>query len=131
MKKIATALLLLMAAFTLHAANQTTVGGAASNVNSVLFMVAGLIEAILYIAAVAMFVSAAMKYRIHRQNPQQIPISTPITELVLAIILGCLPYVSKMANEHLFTDNSNPGKAAKAPKGPSGSAPVPNQNRTR
>ncbi len=74
-----------------------TLGPAAENAGEVLLSVVALIEAVLYIAATVMFTSAIMKFRIHFQNPQQIPMSTPITELILAIVLGSLPIVTELA----------------------------------
>jgi heme/copper-type cytochrome/quinol oxidase subunit 2 len=89
-------------------------GDVASNTNTILDNVIGIITVILYIAALGVFVSATMKYRIHRQNPQQIPLSTPLTELVLAIVLAALPTVSKMSNQHLTQMQSPPPPPAPA-----------------
>lgn len=85
---------------------QVGFGTAASNVSEVLKGISGIIEAVLYIAACVLFISAAMKYRIHRQNPQQVPIATPITEVVLAVVLACLPMVTRYANDHLFEEDA-------------------------
>jgi uncharacterized membrane protein len=78
-----------------------TIGPAAQNALGVVTGVTELVSAVLYIAATVMFVSAILKLRIHRQNPQQVPIATPITEFVLAIILGALPYITELAT-HTF-----------------------------
>lgn len=82
----------------------TSLGQAAGNVNVILKNLSGIIEAVFYIAGAAVMVSAAMKFRIHRQTPQQVPISTVITEVVLSIILLCVPTVTKYANQHLFEE---------------------------
>ncbi len=79
------------------AGSNLTLGPAAENAGEVLLGVVSLVEAVLYIAATVMFTSAIMKFRIHFQNPQQIPMSTPITELILAIVLGSLPIVTELA----------------------------------
>lgn len=100
-----------------------SVGQAAGNVNHVLLGIATILQSIVYIAAIGLFTSAAMKYRIHRQNPQQIPLSTPITELVLAIVLAGLPWASKLANEHLFKEQPNLIQQQRTPHGPSGAPP--------
>ena len=92
-------------------ARTTSVGDAASNVNVILEAISGILEVVFYIAGAAVLVSAAMKFRIHRQNPQQVHISTPITELVLAIVLIALPFVSKLANEHLFQSDHPPSQS--------------------
>lgn len=75
-----------------------TIGPAAQNAVAVVGGVTELVGAVLYIASAIMFVSAILKLRIHLQNPQQVPIATPITEFVLAIVLGVLPMVTEMAN---------------------------------
>lgn len=99
-------------------------GNVASNTNEFLEIIVGIIVVILYVAALAVFVSACMKYRLHRQNPQQVPLSTPLTELVLAIVLGALPTVSQMTNDHLFKSESKLIQSQKTPRGPSGVVPA-------
>ncbi|MFI4956349.1 MAG: hypothetical protein ACHQAX_03970 [Gammaproteobacteria bacterium] len=88
---------LLFPAAVLAVGNNITIGPAAQNALGVVTGVAELVSAVLYIAATVMFVSAILKLRIHRQNPQQVPIATPITEFVLAVVLGALPYLTEMA----------------------------------
>lgn len=96
---------LLFPAFAIAAggAADITLGPAAENAVGVMSGVAELIGAVLYIAATIMFVSAILKLRIHMQNPQQVPIATPIAEFVLAIILGGLPYITELASR-TFTE---------------------------
>ncbi len=106
-----------VSAMAAGAGYNTSIGDAARNVNQVLMGVSDILEAIIYIAGVAVLCSSAMKYRIHRQNPQQIPISTVITELVLGIVLLCLPTATKYANEHLFVEGDPiqvPGSGSEA-----------------
>jgi predicted branched-subunit amino acid permease len=81
-------------------------GMVATNASGILENIIAIIMAILYIAAMAVFISATMKYRIHRQNPQQIPLSTPLTELVLAIVLAAIPTVTKITNGELFSSDT-------------------------
>jgi len=90
-------LFILVISPTIAMATDIMIGPAAQNALGVVNGVSELVAAVLYIAATVMFVSAILKLRIHRQNPQQVPIATPITEFVLAIILGALPYVTEMA----------------------------------
>lgn len=104
---------------------EPTAGAVASNANEVLETVVSIIVVILYVAAMGVFVSACMKYRLHRQNPQQIPLSTPITEFVLAAVLAALPTVSRMTNEHLFKEEPQLIRSQASPQGPSGVVPRP------
>ena len=75
-----------------------TLGPAAQNAVEVVGGVTELVGSVLYIASAIMFVSAILKLRIHMQNPEQVPIATPITEFILAAILAVLPIVTEMAN---------------------------------
>lgn len=116
---------LLMSIFALVAQADVSAGDVASNTSDILETVTSIIMVILYVAAMGVFVSACMKYRIHRQNPQQIPLSTPVTELVLAIVLAALPTVSKMTNEHLFQDQQvNLIQEQRTPQGAGGIKPA-------
>lgn len=112
-----------LALLSSHALADISAGGVASNASDILETVTGIITVIFYVAAMGVFVSASMKYRIHRQNPQQIPLSTPVTELVLAIVLAALPTVSKMANDHLFVQQPNLIQSQQTPQGASGILP--------
>jgi heme/copper-type cytochrome/quinol oxidase subunit 2 len=123
MKKFLTGLFAWLIVNVSHAT--PSAGSVAANTNEVLETITGIITVILYVAAMGVFVSACMKYRLHRQNPQQIPLSTPITELVLAIVLAGLPTVSKMTNEHLFQTESKLIQSQQTPSGPRGIAPRP------
>lgn len=101
MKRYITAL--MMSALIISTAYASTdLGFAAGNMHSVTSMIGGIMEVIMYVAGVAVFVSATMKYRLHRQNPQQVHISTPITELVLSIILILIPIVTRYGNEDVL-----------------------------
>lgn len=101
-------------------------GNVASNTSEFLETITSIIVVILYVAAMGVFVSACMKYRLHRQNPQQVPLSTPVTEFVLATVLAALPTVSKMTNEHLFKEEAtNLIQQQATPQAPAGIAPKP------
>lgn len=96
-------------------------GMVASNANTIIDSVTDIVMVILYIAAMVVMVSATMKYRIHRQNPQQIPLSTPITELILAIVLAAIPTVTRITDGELFSSDSE----EKMPQAPVYIAPRP------
>lgn len=97
--RLITALCFLVISGWASAASDITLGPAAANAGKVLLSVVALVEAVLYIAATVMFTSCIMKFRIHFQNPQQIPLSTPLTELTLAIVLGFLPLATELATK--------------------------------
>ena len=117
MRRLFLGMTLCLIAVTSSAADAGTV---ASNASDILDNIIAIIMAILYIAAMGVFISATMKYRIHRQNPQQIPLSTPLTELILAIVLAAIPTVSKITNGQLFSSTPQ----AQMPQAPVYIAPV-------
>lgn len=96
--------LMFMCLFFSNFAEAVGIGSAAGNMHDITKMIAGIVEVIMYVAGVAVFVSSMMKYRLHRQNPQQVHISTPITELVLAIVLILIPIVTRYGNDFIFQD---------------------------
>lgn len=125
MKILLTVILSILGFSAFAAGADVSAGQVASNTSDILETVTDIIVAVLYIAAMGVFVSATMKYRIHRQNPQQVPLSTPVTEFILAIVLAALPTVSKMTNGHLFQDTPSLIQSQATPHGPSGAiAPV-------
>lgn len=112
--------------YSLLAIAVPSAGAIATNTSDALEVITSIIVVILYVAAMGVFVSACMKYRLHRQNPQQVPLSTPITEFVLATVLAALPTVSKMTNEHLFKEEpTNLIQRQATPHAPAGIAPKP------
>lgn len=96
--------MIFMCLFFTEFAQAVGIGTAAGNMHDVTKMVAGIVEVIMYVAGVGVFVSSVMKYRLHRQNPQQVHISTPITELVLAIVLVLVPIIARYGNDFVFQD---------------------------
>lgn len=120
MRVFFTVFLTVLGLSALAAGANVSAGQVAGNTSDILETVTSIIVAVLYIAAMGVFISATMKYRIHRQNPQQIPLSTPITELILAIVLAALPTVSKMTNQHLFNVTPNLIQSQQTPHAPSG-----------
>lgn len=106
MKRYIITIIFVIASFLFFTrfAQAASIGDAAGNLHDITGMIGGIVEVIMYVAGVAVFVSAAMKYRLHKQNPQQVHISTPITELVLAIVLVLIPIVTRYGNELVFSD---------------------------
>ena len=48
-----------------------------------------------YIAGIVLLIAAIHQFKRHRQCPQEIPISTPIVYLLLALVLILLPLIYK------------------------------------
>lgn len=63
---------------------------------------AKLITAGAYIAGIGFALSAILKFKQHKDNPQQIPIGTPIALLFIAAGLIFLPTIFGVANQTIF-----------------------------
>lgn len=51
-----------------------------------------------YIVAAIFFFMAMAQYKVHRESPKLVPLSTPIMFVLFGLILGLLPYVSSKFN---------------------------------
>jgi hypothetical protein len=51
-----------------------------------------------YVAALILFLIGFSKYMHHRRSPQEIPISTPIFYVILAIVMALLPFAYYFTN---------------------------------
>ncbi len=47
-----------------------------------------------YVAGVGLILGAILQYRAHRENPQQIRLSTPVALLILGLALIIIPWLS-------------------------------------
>ncbi len=79
-----------------------TLGALALNLTRSFSGIARLITAGSYLAGGAFAVGAIMKFKQHKDNPQQIPIGTPIALLFIAAALMFLPTVYKSAGVTVF-----------------------------
>lgn len=75
----------------------------ANTVTNNLTGVAKLITAASYVAGLGFAVGAILKFKAHKDNPQQIPIGTPIALVFIAAALLFLPSLMKSAGKTLFT----------------------------
>lgn len=138
MKKCFYLITLLGLSGSVYAANLSE---AANNIVHAIDGISGLLIALAYVCGLGYAVSAIMKFKNHKDNPQQMPISTPITELFIAIALLFLPTIAKISGMTIFGEESATGRPLKAalqeesskksePVPPPYSRPyVPNQNR--
>lgn len=78
------------------------VGAIAANVTTNLSNIAKLITAGSYVAGMAFAVGAIAKFKQHKENPQQMPLSTPIVLLFIGIALIFIPAIFKSGGGTLF-----------------------------
>lgn len=74
----------------------------AHNVTTNLDGVAKLVTAGSYVAGLGFAVGAILKFKAHKDNPQQIPVGTPIALVFIAAALLFLPSLMKSAGNTLF-----------------------------
>ena len=79
-----------------------SIGTIATMVTSSFYGIAQLITAGSYIAGMGFALGAILKFKQHKDNPQQITIGTPIALLFVAAALLFLPTIFGTANQTLF-----------------------------
>jgi intracellular multiplication protein IcmD len=77
-------------------------GEIATNITSNLKAVAKLVTAGSYVAGMAFAVGAVAKFKQHKDNPTQIPLSTPIVLLFVGIALIFIPAIFQAGGGTLF-----------------------------
>jgi intracellular multiplication protein IcmD len=86
------------------------VGAIAKTVTTNLASVANLIGAAAYVSGIAFALTGLMKFKAHKDNPQQVPLSQPIVLIMIAAGLIFLPSMITAAGGTLFEG----GKAGSA-----------------
>lgn len=77
-------------------------GSVASNVTSTFTEIAQLITAASYIAGLGFAVGSILKFKAHKDNPQQITVGVPIALMFVAAALIFLPSMFEVAGNTLF-----------------------------
>lgn len=75
----------------------TKVTGQLANVRQLIIYVA-------YVAALGFVFAGVVKFKAHRDNPTQVPLSAPIVLLVVGILLGSIPQVLDIGSESVFEE---------------------------
>jgi len=83
-----------------------SVGGVADNVIQSLGSLAKLITATAYIAGMGFAIGAVLKFKAHKDNPQQIPVGTPIALIFIAAALIFLPAIISTTGITIFGSSS-------------------------
>ncbi len=89
----------------LAAGTSDSLGLAASNINGIISFVYNVIDVILYIGAAILGMSGLLKYRLHRQNPQQVPLSVPVTELAIASVFILVAFLVQLSASYKTVTN--------------------------
>jgi intracellular multiplication protein IcmD len=84
-----------------------TLGSAASHITSSMANVAKLITSAAYVGGFGFAVAAILKFKAHKDMPQQVGIGTPIAFLFIAAALIFLPAIFGMQNQTIFGGNGS------------------------
>lgn len=95
-----------------------SIGDAAENLMAPTSIVMKLVEIGCYLIGLAFVLMSVAQYKIHRQSPKLVPLSTPITLLILGVIALFIPYTTKLAET---------GKSEVKQEEKSSSLPLPGQ----
>ena len=98
---------LLCSAGAFAAGGDATIGTLADNITGTFTSIGKLIIATSYLAGLGFAVSALFKFKQHKDNPQQIPIGTPIALLIIGAVMIFLPLIFGPAGQTIFGDKAS------------------------
>lgn len=87
-------------------ADNVDLGTVAENVTNTFDSIAKMITAASYIAGLGFAVGAILKFKAHKDNPQQITVGVPIALMFVAAALIFLPSMFEVAGNTLFGSTS-------------------------
>ncbi|MDC3181191.1 type IV secretion protein IcmD [Gammaproteobacteria bacterium] len=87
----------------------TGIGKVAGTVTGQLEAVGNLIVGIAQVAGLVFMMAGLFKLKQHKDNPQQIPIGTPLTMLVIGACLAFLPSLIETGGETIFGTEKKAG----------------------
>lgn len=90
---------------------QTTqdIAAIANQVSSTFSSLGQLMTATAYLAGFGLVIFAIFKFKQHKDNPQQVPMGTPITMLLIGIALIFLPNIIMPAGTSIFGSGATAG----------------------
>lgn len=91
--------LIALAFFPLVSVAMPSIGAAAQNILVPTEILTKLLLLTCYILGAIFVFMALVQYRIHRQSPKLVPLTTPILLFVLGVICGLIPFTSKIFGE--------------------------------
>lgn len=104
-------ILLPLALFSGAAVAGQTIGDLADNVTGTIGNITKLVTAASYVAGVGFALAGMVKFKAHRDNPTQVPLSAPIVLICVAAGLVFLPSIISSAGETVFGGSQTAGSA--------------------
>ena len=83
--------------------------GVADTVTQSFSSIGKLMIAVAYLAGIGFVLASLFKFKQHKDNPQQIPLGTPLAMLVIGVILVFLPMIFEPAGETVFGTDAKAG----------------------
>ncbi|HRE30899.1 MAG TPA: hypothetical protein PLD88_02895 [Candidatus Berkiella sp.] len=100
--------LLLLLPFSLYAGGEhASIGEAAENLMAPVSFMTKLALLACFIIGVALLLGALAQYKIHRQSPKLVPLTTPITLFVLGLISIGIPFATNMFGESFSSEQQS------------------------
>lgn len=87
-----------------------TIGGLADNVRATIGNIAQLLSAASYVCGVGFALAGMMKFKAHKDQPQQVPLSAPIVLLAVGAGLIFLPSIIDTTGTTIFGSGKASGK---------------------
>lgn len=81
------------------AKSSASIGDAAESLTDVTAIVTKLVHIACYIVGTALILGSVAQYKNHKQNPKLVPLTTPITLLILGVLGVMIPYGTKIFGE--------------------------------
>lgn len=106
MKKCSVFLILLITPFSLFA--DISLGEASTNLMTPVTFVTKLALLSCYIIGIALILASIAQYKIHRQSPKLVPLTTPITLLILGLTAIGIPYATNMFGDSYSAEQQHP-----------------------
>lgn len=75
----------------------TSLGGAAGNVLVPMTFIANTFYNICFVLGISFIIGAGVRYKEHRDNPTQAPISGPVALLIFGLIFIAIPIIAKLS----------------------------------
>ena len=87
-----------------------TIGDLANNIRKNLSAVVTLAIVVAYMAGVFFFISGIIKFKAHKDNPTQVPLSAPVVMILIAACLLYFPTLIEVSGKTVFNNaNANSG----------------------
>jgi hypothetical protein len=92
----------------------TTIGDVATNLMGPTEIVTKLVIVACYVVGLTLIFVAMAQYKIHRQSPKLVPLSTPVALLILGAVALLIPYATNMLEDSASAAKQNAGESERS-----------------